>query len=466
MDVLKSVRRFANSKFWGLLSIITLTLLSNAMLRVMKDTLLFSNNSSIEVVHFIKSCLVMPISIVFVYFYTKASLRFDAKKIIYFILSTFSIFFAIYALFIYPFRYLLQPNANVIKLLISKYAYLKWVFVIYGSWSNALFYVFSELWSSIALNLIFWQFANSINTIQEARLTYVYFGILGNVGMMVGGGLISFLFESNFYYKVPLMSLLISLIVLLIIMLYKFMFAVVDTVNLDKSNKGNFSFKSMLHIFISSKYLRNIMLIVFCYHFTSNLIEVTWKSVLHSSNSNYELYGRDLGMIYMSSGFISILLFYLPSYLIKNMSWRNMGLLVPVSLTCVASIFYFVLFNSSIFQINYKFQLSVVSLFGSIYYISNRFLKYSVFDPIKEIAYMPLTQSERLKGKTMIDVFGSKFSKAMSGYVQALFLILMPSATQTYISKYLVYIVALFMLVWIRSVLVVSKEYDKISQNQ
>ena len=193
-------------------------------------------------------------------------------------------------------------------------------------------------------------------------------------------------------------------------------------------------------------------------------MKVTWKAVLHSSRSNSDLYGGDLGLIYMTSGLVSIFLFYVPRYFIKHYSWRSVSLLIPSVLLFIASIFYFVLFNSSLYSnLMCIFKLSTVAQVGAVYYICNRFFKYAFFDPVKEIAYMPLEEKERLQGKAMIDVFGSKFSKAMSGYVQGILLAVMPYASQISISKYLIYFVVIFMIIWIRSVLVVSKEYEELS---
>ncbi|QEK38549.1 Npt1/Npt2 family nucleotide transporter [Candidatus Cytomitobacter primus] len=456
-----------SKKFVCLLSIITLTLFNNAVLRVIKDTLLFSDNSSIEVVHFIKSFLVMPISMVFVYFYTKVSLTVKSNKIIYIIMFSFMLFFTLYA-FLHPVRMHLHPDPNSINLLIKNNEHLKWLLILYGSWSNALFYIFSELWSSVALNLIFWQFANNINTIKEAKKNYVYFGIFGSLGMVSGGGLVSYLFSSNFQYKISLMSIIISISIVCIILLYKFIFTKVlhntyDAIEI-KPTKSKFKFYDMINIFIKSKYLRYMMVLVFCYHMTSNLIEVTWKSILKLSVGNAESYASYMGIIYMISGILSILLFYFPKQLMKKASWRTIAMLIPVSLIVLTTVFYIALFNSGIYMhIFNKSNLRIIAIIGAIYYICNRFLKYALFDPIKEIAYIPLGKEERLKGKAMIDVFGGKLSKATSGYIQALLLMIVPSGNQIYISYYTIYIVVFCMLIWIISVHNLSYEYEKIA---
>ncbi|QEK38027.1 hypothetical protein FZC35_01390 [Candidatus Cytomitobacter indipagum] len=453
-------------KFMCLLSIMTLTLFNNAILRVIKDTLLFSDNSSIEVVHFIKSFLVMPISMIFVYFYTKASASVKQSRIIYIIMAFFFIFFALYAV-LHPIRSHMLPNPKSVNRLICEFQRFKWIFVLYGSWFNALFYIVSELWSAVALNLIFWQFANSINTIKDAKNYYVYFGIFGSIGMVSGGGIISYLFSSNINYKISLMSGIISTSTICIIVLYKFVFNYVlqNSYDLQMEQKTKFKFSDILKMFFHSKYLRYMMMLVFCYHMTSNLVEITWKSILKTSVGGADEYASYMGVIYMISGILSILLFYLPAQLMKRASWMTIAISIPVSLSVLTTIFYttlFKVFRDNMHSLTYV-DLMPITIAGSAYYICNRFLKYALFDPVKEMAYIPLKRDEKLKGKAMIDVFGGKFSKALSGYIQAILLTIIPNANQISISYYTIYIVIACMILWIFSARNLSYEYEKIS---
>lgn len=457
--------RSGHAKFVCLLSIMTLTLFNNAILRVLKDALLFSDNSSIEIVHFIKSFLVLPISMIFVYFYTKASMLVKQSKIIYIIMISFCVFFLLYAV-LYPFRARLSPAAGMIQELIVRFEHFKWFLVLYGSWFNALFYIVSELWSAVGLNLIFWQFANSINTIKEAKGYYVYFGIFGSLGMMFGGGVISYLFFSDFDYKVSLMSSLVAISIVCIILLYKFVFDYVlnESYEFHVEQKEKFRFADILNIFVRSRYLRYMMILVFCYHMTSNLIEITWKSTLKTFVGSAEQYASYMGIIYVIYGVLSMLLFGFPAQLMKRASWITIAILIPTILSILSAVFYVTLFRISL-DFFLPLDLKSIVIVGSVYYVCNRFLKYGLFDPVKEIAYIPLQKEERLKGKAMIDVFGCKLSKASSGYIQVILLTIMPNGNQISMSYYTVYIVVLCMLVWILSARNLSYEYEKIANN-
>ena len=56
-------------------------------------------------------------------------------------------------------------------------------------WPLTLFYIMSELWGSVMLSLMFWQFANQITPVLQAKRFYAMFGLIGNVSLMATGEL-------------------------------------------------------------------------------------------------------------------------------------------------------------------------------------------------------------------------------------------------------------------------------------
>ena len=69
----------------------------------------------------------------------------------------------------------------------ANYPFLKWIIPLVGNWTYTLFYILSELWGSAVLSLLFWQFANAITPVKEARRFYGMFGFVGNFGLLISG---------------------------------------------------------------------------------------------------------------------------------------------------------------------------------------------------------------------------------------------------------------------------------------
>ena len=45
----------------------------------------------------------------------------------------------------------------------------------------------AELWGSVVLSLLFWGFANDINTVDEAKSYYPLFGLVANLALILSG---------------------------------------------------------------------------------------------------------------------------------------------------------------------------------------------------------------------------------------------------------------------------------------
>jgi len=59
----------------------------------------------------------------------------------------------------------------------------QWFIRIAGSWTFASFYVMAEMYGSLIVSLLFWQFCNTIVRTSEAKRFYSHFGLLGNVSL-------------------------------------------------------------------------------------------------------------------------------------------------------------------------------------------------------------------------------------------------------------------------------------------
>ncbi|QEK39022.1 Npt1/Npt2 family nucleotide transporter [Candidatus Nesciobacter abundans] len=462
-------------RFFTFLSIIVLTLFNSSVLKTLKDSVISSQESGIEVVHYVKLFMVMPFSFLFIFLYEKLNSIYSRQKVTYIIFGLFGLFFFLYGTLIYPLRTYMHPSVSSIRALKESYPYFKWIFVAYGSWTFMFFYLFAELWSAICLNLIFWQLTNHTMTLKQGTYSYVYLSVWGNIGLALGGAATSFLFRSVYFSFGNIfcfLNVLVTSVVIAIIFLYYILYSkildpkIVENLNVSNtSKKKKLSFYSSIRVVFSSKYLILMMMLVFCYHVSANLIEVTWKACLKLLSGNDSKFASYMGNMHFTVGIVSIILCEIPKYLVKKFSWRFCARLTPMVISVFSGLFFLVLYNDSLYFVR-NYGLLIVIICGSMNYILGKIMKYSLFDPTKELAYIPLSSELKDKGKPFIDVFVSRLSKAFSAFIQALFLMIFPDSTQITIANKLLYVVVIFMVVWFLVINRLSEKYEKlISQN-
>jgi ATP:ADP antiporter, AAA family len=93
----------------------------------------------------------------------------ELKNVFYACVVPFLIFFASFALFIYPNRAFLHPHGIVDVLAAALPANFAAPLSIVRNWSFAVFYVMAEMWGSVVASLLFWGFANEVTTVDEAK---------------------------------------------------------------------------------------------------------------------------------------------------------------------------------------------------------------------------------------------------------------------------------------------------------
>lgn len=95
--------------------------------------------------------------------------RMELKNVFYACVIPFLIFFASFALFMYPARSVIHPHGLVDILANHLPAGFSAPLAIIRNWSFALFYVMAEMWGSVVTSLLFWGFANEVTTVDEAK---------------------------------------------------------------------------------------------------------------------------------------------------------------------------------------------------------------------------------------------------------------------------------------------------------
>ncbi len=426
-----------------------------AVLHAMKDTLIVtSKGSGAEVIPVLKGGFVLIFAFLAMIIYTKLSNILSRTKLFYTTIAPFLLFFVLYAFVLYPNRESLAPHASA-DWLVSVLGKNREHFVaVYRYWTDALFFLMAELWGGIVIALLFWGFANRINSLQEASRFYTLFSAGGHVGVICASPLIWFFATkyagSNYGYTIQWLMSLVIFGTIAIITSFTFLNNRIEKVNeTAKDPKPQESFKKSLAVVLRSPYLGCIALMVIGYGLSVNIIEVTWKAVL---KLNYPLpsdYQAFMGIVSGVTGVVSFLLaLFVGGNLIRNFGWYKSALATPLILGLATALFlttYF-LFPSLLIVTG---TLNLIVLTGAIHNILCKSMKYCLFDPTKEMAYIPLDPETQTKGKAAVDVVAARFGKSGSSWLQAGLLELLATSSILSITPYLAPFVLLALAAWL-----------------
>ncbi|MFY9589871.1 Npt1/Npt2 family nucleotide transporter [Rickettsia endosymbiont of Halotydeus destructor] len=457
-------------------------------LRSIKDALVVPSMGA-EVISFLKLWLVLPSCIIFTILYVKLSNKFNFEYIFYIIVSCFLLFFLIFAYVIFPNQDFYHPNPELINRLILSYPNFQWFIKIASKWSYAVMYIFSELWSAVVINLMFWQFANHIFDTSNAKRFYPVLGMVGNVGLILAGNvLVAFsqvkevidfdLLPTSFtpeYQSEAMLKPVMSIIVIAGItamILFRVInrFILTDathTLDLKKvkaKTKTSLSVMDSLKLIIKSKYIGRIALLIICYGLLINIVEGPWKAKVKELYPNTIDYVHFMGKFNIWMGLSCVTFMVIGSNILRRLSWLIAALLTPLMLFITGFLFFiFIIFldeiGAAVENINLLYAAVLV---GGIQNILSKSAKYSLFDSTKEMAYIPLSLELRTKGKAAVEVIGTKFGKSLGAFTQSLIFIIIPSATFDSIIFYLLIVFIVIVAVWLWDIVKLNQEYIKL----
>jgi AAA family ATP:ADP antiporter len=105
--------------------------------------------------------------------------------------------------------------------------------------------------------------------------------------------------------------------------------------------------------------------------------------------------------------------------------------------------------------------LMLAVMFGMAQNIMSKASKYSLFDPTKEMAYIPLDQESKVKGKAAIDVVGARLGKSGGSLIQQSLIVAFGSvaAITPYIAAILFFIIG----GWIVAARALGKQFAEVN---
>jgi len=464
------IHNYEMKKFLPMGLIMFLVLFNYTILRDIKDVLIVTApGGGAPVLSFLKGWGVMPAAILFVVMYTKLSNIMSQGKIFYWVVGTFITFFGLFAFALYPNQDLLHPSIDHITALQETYPNFRFLFPVWGVWTYSLFYILAELWGSVMISLLFWQFANQIVRTNEAKRYYALFGMIANFALIASGETIMH-FSQFDDFGVSLHYMMSAVVIFGLLAMYIYHWIHVNVLT-DKrfydpeeanANKGNKKEKAKLSVsesfkyILSNPYIGYIAILVIAYGISINLIEVVWKDQIRQAYPNKQDYAHFMGQFSQNTGIATIILILFTKGIVRRFGWFVGAVVTPLITIITGGLFFgLVLYEGVMEPLTASLGFSSVMLaawIGSAQNFLTKGTKYSQFDPTKEMAYIPLDSELRTKGKAAVDVIGGRLGKAAGGYTQQIIFIATGTKDVITVAPYFAGVVTVVVAAWVWAV--------------
>ncbi len=439
-----------------------------------KDTLIVtSKGSGAETIPILKGGFVLLFACIFMIIYSKLSNHLSKSRLFYATLLPFICFFAFYGFFLYPNREWLLPHQTADKLIsLIGPERAHWV-AVYRYWMDSIFFLMAELWGGVVIALSFWGLANRINNLNEASRFYSLLSAGGHVGVIIAGPLIWHFSHASdhFAFTIQWLMGIVSGVGLLILFIYWWINRnIIQTQEHLGQKRANEPTKlslidSLKHL-IRSPSLNYIALMVIGYSLSVNMIEVVWKAALKIQYPNPQDYEAFMGLLTMITGCVSLFIaLFVGGNVIRKFGWFVAAQATPVVLGCASLLFLGVYFSNDIWNTSTVFMgvgaLTLLVIIGAIHNVSCKSMKYCLFDPTREMAYIPLDDETKVKGKAAVDVVASRFGKSGSSWLQVVFMEIVGTGSIFGVVPYLAPFILVAVVGWIIAIFYLQRQINQ-----
>ena len=455
------------------------------LLRISKDAVLITApESGAEAIPFIKVWAILPTAFLMTFIFTRFSNWLNRRTIFYAMMWLFVGYFALFTFVLYPNRDALHPNAFADQLQAILPQGFRGLIAIVRNWTYSTFYVMSEMWSTMIMTILFWGFANDVTSVKDAKRFYGLFGVGTNLSGVIAGALAAYLSKNQFNSLIPYGTtawdqyiLYLGLMVISAGLLCMGLYWIMNragkgyteaTLQAHREAPVKMGMRKSFQSILKSPYLMLIAILVFAYNIVMNLAEVVWKDQvkqLYPATADFNGYMADIN--FWIALIAAVISFFISGNIIRALGWTKSALISPI-LTLLTGVLFFaalLLPKESIMGICISFgttPLALAVLLGSLQNCIVRGTKYSLVDATKELAFIPLSQEERIKGKAAIDGVGSRLGKS-GGSLMYQFLLI---SFGTIVGSIPVVAFLLFFAIggWIFSVRALGKQFNIITE--
>ncbi|KAI7752048.1 hypothetical protein M8C21_009229, partial [Ambrosia artemisiifolia] len=301
-----------------------------------------------------------------------------------------------------------------------------------------------------------------ITTVEEAKKFYPLFGLGANVALIFSGRTVKYFSNLRKHLGPGVDGWAISLKYMMTIVvamgfaicgLYWWVntYVPLPTRSKKKKEKVNMSTMESLKFLASSPYIRDLATLVVAYGISINLVEVTWKSKLKAQFPSPNEYSAFMGDFSTATGITTFTMMLLSGWIFDKYGWGVAAKITPTVLLLTGiGFFSLILFGDPLAPAMMKFGITpllAAVYVGAMQNIFSKSAKYSLFDPCKEMAYIPLDEDTKVKGKAAIDVVCNPLGKSGGALIQQFMILTFGSLANS--TPYLGGVLLVIVLAWL-----------------
>ncbi|KAJ6715114.1 ADPATP CARRIER PROTEIN 2 CHLOROPLASTIC [Salix viminalis] len=235
-----------------------------------------------------------------------------------------------------------------------------------------------------------------------------------------------------------------------------------------KKEKPKMTTMESLKFLVSSKYIRDLATLVVAYGISINLVEVTWKSKLKAQFPSPNEYSAFMGDFSTATGIATFTMMLLSQFIFEKYGWGVAAKITPtVLLLTGVGFFSLILFGGPLVPTLAQFGMTpllAAVYVGALQNIFSKSAKYSLFDPCKEMAYIPLDEDTKVKGKAAIDVVCNPLGKSGGALIQQFMILTFGSLANS--TPYLGGILLVIVLAWLAAAKSLDTQFTALRQGR
>lgn len=368
------------------------------LLRLLKDLFFYDRlgfpidlgympNHGRELIPFAKTWSIAVV-VVAVAIYTKLVDMFEKHKLFYIIAGFYAIAFSLVTGVVYTAT--TYGNAAVGKEILKITAFSA--------------YWLTESLGSVLVAL-FWSFTVSSTTSDQAKRTFPFIVMLGQVGSILGSSCLG--------YGIPVWKLLLVAICafLSVLVTVHYMLKVIpaDQMKSDKEEKKSKpDFFAGVRLLLTKPYLLGVFVVSTFYEIAGTIVDYQMKSQAMEAGLNFAKFQATYGTSVNVLSFVLALLG--TSALMKKFGIRVCLMIYPLSFAIMLTGLYIV-YQSGMAtptQLAWAAMAVMIVVKGASYAVNN---------PIKEMMYIPTSKDAKFKAKGIIDMIGGRAAKGTGAQI-------------------------------------------------